>query len=86
MSLARVIRIFFCVVFSVALFFSGCEKQHETFFQGYVEGDFVHIASPLAGQLAELHVERGTQVKSGGPCVSGPAPPTKSLRAARIRS
>ena len=55
----------FCVVIFVALFFTGCDKEHKPFFQGYIEGDFVHIASPLAGQLTELHVDRGMHVKSG---------------------
>ncbi len=33
--------------------------------QGYVEGEFVYVASPLAGQLESLYVERGDQVKAG---------------------
>ena len=33
--------------------------------QDYVEGEFVYVASPLAGQLESLYVERGDQVKAG---------------------
>ena len=33
--------------------------------QGYVEGEFVYVASPLAGQLESLYVQRGDQVKVG---------------------
>ncbi len=33
--------------------------------QGYVEGEFVYIASPLAGTLEALHVQRGEQVTAG---------------------
>jgi HlyD family secretion protein len=32
-----------------------------------VEGEFVYIASPSAGELRVLHVKRGTQVKAGAP-------------------
>jgi len=32
-----------------------------------VEGEFVYIASPIAGQLETLSVERGAQVKAGAP-------------------
>ena len=35
--------------------------------QGYVEGEFVHIAAPLPGRLETLFVQRGTQVKVGDP-------------------
>ena len=35
--------------------------------QGYVEGEFVYISSPLPGKLEKLFVQRGTQVKIGEP-------------------
>jgi HlyD family secretion protein len=35
--------------------------------QGYAEGEFVHVASPFAGQLETLAVERGALVKKGDP-------------------
>ncbi|MGB9080350.1 MAG: HlyD family efflux transporter periplasmic adaptor subunit [Desulfuromonadaceae bacterium] len=35
--------------------------------QGYVEGEFVYIASPLPGRLETLFVQRGAQVKAGDP-------------------
>lgn len=47
----------------VRLFLQG---RTETF-QGYVEADFVHVASPVAGALAELRVRRGQAVKAGEP-------------------
>lgn len=34
-------------------------------FQGYTEGEFVYVASPLAGKLEELYVKRGQGVKAG---------------------
>lgn len=36
-------------------------------FQGYVEADYVHVASPVAGALAELRVRRGQAVAEGAP-------------------
>jgi HlyD family secretion protein len=36
-------------------------------FQGYVEAEYVHVASPVAGALAELRVRRGQEVAAGAP-------------------
>ncbi len=36
-------------------------------FQGYVEGEYLRVASPIAGQLASLLVARGAIVKRGDP-------------------
>jgi HlyD family secretion protein len=47
------------------IFISGCSKAPTDRVQGYVEGEFVYVASPLAGQLDVLSVERGTQVQVG---------------------
>lgn len=44
---------------------SGCEEKSPQVFQGYVEGDFVLLAAPLAGQLTTLDVQRGAQVALG---------------------
>lgn len=33
-------------------------------FQGYVEAEYVHVASPVAGALSELRVRRGQEVKA----------------------
>jgi HlyD family secretion protein len=35
------------------------------FFQGYVEGDYVYVASPVAGRLESLGVHRGESVVAG---------------------
>src|SRR5437763_16561604 len=56
------------VCLSLALFFiSSCSNAPQDRFQGYVEGEFVYVASPLAGQLESLQVRRGDQVKAGEP-------------------
>ena len=46
---------------------SGCGDPPKNRFQGYVEGEFVYVASPLAGQLETLSVQRGQQVTTGQP-------------------
>ena len=52
----------------LALFFiSSCSGPPKDRFQGYVEGEFVYVASPLAGQLESLQVQRGNQIKAGDP-------------------
>ncbi|MET0515039.1 MAG: HlyD family efflux transporter periplasmic adaptor subunit [Nitrospiraceae bacterium] len=47
--------------------FTSCGRPDRNVLQGYVEGEFVYIASPLAGTLEALQVRRGTQVKAGTP-------------------
>src|SRR5438045_8785716 len=51
----------------VPFFISSCSNAPQDRFQGYVEGEFVYVASPLAGQLESLQVRRGDQVKAGDP-------------------
>lgn len=52
---------------AVALCLSAwsCSKGSETVYQGYVEGEFVYVASQLAGRLDGLPVARGSQVRPG---------------------
>ena len=52
---------------ALSLFFYGCEKAPDTAWQGYVEGEYVLLASPYAGQLQKLHVRRGDAVEAGKP-------------------
>jgi HlyD family secretion protein len=35
--------------------------------QGYVEGEYVYVAAPVAGRLEKLHVARGAQVAARAP-------------------
>lgn len=47
---------------------TGCNrKQGDGRWQGYFEGEFVHVASPLAGRLEKLSVTRGTRIDAGAP-------------------
>ena len=50
-----------------ALALAGCEKRGNNSWQGYIEGEFVMLASPYAGQLQKLYVRRGDQVAAGKP-------------------
>ena len=52
---------------TLLLLLAGCSDPSKDWFQGYVEGEFVYVASPLAGQLDILSVQRGEQVKTDDP-------------------
>ena len=41
---------------------SGCSKEKASSYQGYVEGEYVYIASPVGGRLERLAVQRGQTV------------------------
>jgi len=43
----------------------GCKRPPSNILQGYVEGEFVYVSSPLGGKLTKLNVQRGAQVKEG---------------------
>jgi HlyD family secretion protein len=48
-----------------AVFLVACQRAPSDRVQGYVEGEFVYIASPFPGALESLAVRRGTQVRAG---------------------
>lgn len=48
-----------------AVFIGGCSQSPSDVFQGYVEGEYVYVGSPLGGTLTNLAVARGDEVKSG---------------------
>lgn len=52
-------------VLLTALFATGCSSKRQGVFQGYIEGEFVYVASPLGGTLTNLAVARGAEVKAG---------------------
>lgn len=49
----------------VAALVASCGDAPPTGWQGYIEGEFVHVASPFAGRLERLAVQRGQQVTQG---------------------
>ncbi|MGZ9150733.1 MAG: secretion protein HlyD, partial [Nitrospira sp.] len=44
---------------------TGCDQPPSDLVQGYVEGEYVYVASPYGGALTSLSVRRGTQVSAG---------------------
>jgi HlyD family secretion protein len=46
---------------------SACSQQPSNVYQGYVEGEFVYMASSQAGQLVRLAVQRGQAVAANAP-------------------
>lgn len=49
----------------LAALLAGCSQSPSNVFQGYIEGEYVYVASPLGGTLTDLAVERGEEVKTG---------------------
>jgi HlyD family secretion protein len=55
-----------CILLATSLV--GCQREEDAAaWQGYVEGEYVLLASPYAGQLQKLHVRRGDAVDRGKP-------------------
>lgn len=44
---------------------AACHRPAPTGWQGYLEGEFVHIGAPLGGRLEKLAVQKGTRVEPG---------------------
>ena len=65
---------------TLLLLVSSCTDPPKNRFQGYVEGEFVYVASPLAGTLESLQVRRGDQVKVGDPLFALDETPEKAAR------
>jgi HlyD family secretion protein len=60
-------KVFFNLSLLVLLagFFTGCSPNSPNEFQGYIEGEYVYVASPLGGTLTNLAVARGGSVTNG---------------------
>lgn len=67
----------------LALLLAGCEQATDAYWQGYIEGEYVLLASPAAGQLLQLHVRRGDGAERGKPLF---ALESESERAARAEA
>src|SRR5208283_1165772 len=75
----RVLFSFFSALAALCLL-AGCGRPADNRVQGYVEGEFVYVASPYAGALKSLNVRRGDQVKTGNPLFTLDNEPEKSAR------
>lgn len=62
---------------------AGCGDEPNDAWQGYIEGEYVLLASPYAGQLQKLHVRRGERIETGKPVF---ALEQESERAARLEA
>ena len=47
------------------LLLGGCTPKSSGTWQGYIEGEFVYVAAPLGGTVANLAVSRGLEVRTG---------------------
>jgi HlyD family secretion protein len=54
-------------VLAISMACTGCSREAPGTWQGYVEGEFVYLASSQAGQLTELSVSRGQTVAENTP-------------------
>lgn len=73
---------FFQIIPALALacLLTACGRNDPGRVQGYVEGEFVYVASPFGGQLLTLSVERGTQVEKDTPLFMLDDTPEKAAR------
>jgi HlyD family secretion protein len=46
---------------------AGCARHQAAGFQGYLEGEFVYVSSPIGGRLEKLAVQKGMRVEVGAP-------------------
>jgi len=72
-----------------ALAAAGCQPQERSGWSGYAEGEYVYVASPVAGTLQTLAVKAGQQVAAGAPLFALDANPEQAARAeaeARVRA
>ena len=51
----------------VAALLAACSGEKSSAYQGYVEGEYVNVASPVAGRLDKLLVLRGQTVEAKAP-------------------
>jgi HlyD family secretion protein len=62
---------------------AGCDGGKRDYYQGYLEGRFLGVASPQEGQLTTLQVHRGQWVEAGAPVFAlDPEPETDDLQQA----
>ena len=58
-------RFYSLIVLAMFGLLIGCHREPNNQLQGYIEGEFVYVSSPLAGTLEKLSVQRGDEVKAG---------------------
>ena len=71
-----------------ALLLAACSDPPAPGYPGYIEGEYVRVAAPIAGSLARLSVQRGDQVAQGAPLFALESEQERAARAqaeARVR-
>ncbi len=58
---------FIPAVLSIAAALAGCSRVPPGTYQGYAEGEYVHVASSEAGRLDQLLAAKGESVAAGAP-------------------
>lgn len=71
----------FLMVAAIAAACAACAKEGPTTYQGYVEGEFVHIGAGPGGRLEHLFVQRGQTIDADTPLFQLEA----SLESASVR-
>jgi HlyD family secretion protein len=57
----------FVLLLAAVMLATGCSRPVASGYQGYLEGEFIHIGSPLAGRLETLATQKGARVVAGAP-------------------
>jgi len=58
----RLMRAMWLALPCALLLVGGCSSETSSTYQGYVEGEYVHVASPVGGRLERLLVQRGQTI------------------------
>lgn len=53
------------IALAAVIAMTGCDDKKQSAYQGYVEGEFVYVASSEPGRLNRLAVSRGQRISSG---------------------
>ncbi len=60
-------RLLALVSLAATVVITGCARSSPKAWQGYIEGEFTYVSSPLGGRLEKLFVTKGTRISSGTP-------------------
>ena len=63
MTRSMAIRRIVLLLFLVAGCF-GCREKRGGYLQGYIEGDYVYLSSPVSGYLSDLAIAKGDEVQA----------------------
>lgn len=75
------VRLVFTMIF--AMMIANCSRESPNEAQGYIEGRYTYMATPVSGVLKEMHVVRGERVKRGQIlCVLEAQPESDAYKAA----